>query len=284
MTLSQAKLSLMKMSLMIDKFFDLKKEVVVITGASGQLGVAYSQALLEVGAKVFGLDQIKNDKVEKLENKYSDSYLFEIGDVTSKTKLSNNLATLKEKLGKPSVLINNAAIDVPPGKDTKGASDFESFSEEIWDKTIDVNLKGTFLTCQVIGSEMAREGGGSIININSIYGLLSPDQSIYEYKRKLGEDFYKPVAYSASKSGVLNLTRYLATYWAKKNVRVNSLTLAGVFNNQDADFLQNYTQRIPIGRMAKVEDYLGPILFLASDASSYMTGANLVVDGGWTAI
>ena len=131
---------------------------------------------------------------------------------------------------------------------------------------------------------MAKVGKGSIINISSIYGLVSPDQSIYEYKRKNGEDFYKPVAYSASKSGVLNLTRYLSSYWAKKNVRVNSLTIAGVFNNQDPIFLNEYTSRIPIGRMANSDEYNGALVFLASSASSYMTGSNLIIDGGWTSI
>jgi NAD(P)-dependent dehydrogenase (short-subunit alcohol dehydrogenase family) len=153
----------------------------------------------------------------------------------------------------------------------------------VWDKVLDVNLKGVFLCCQVVGGRMAEHRHGSIINISSIYGILSPDQRVYNYRAERGEPFYKPVAYSVSKSGILNLTRYLATYWADKNVRVNTLTLAGVFNNQDAEFLKNYCQRIPIGRMAKSDEYNGAVLFLASKASSYMTGANLVVDGGWSA-
>lgn len=130
---------------------------------------------------------------------------------------------------------------------------------------------------------MAKAGRGSVINVSSIYGVVSPDQSIYEYRRRRGEVFFKPVAYSASKSGILNLTRYLATYWAGK-VRVNTLTISGVFNGQEQAFLDAYCQRIPIGKMANAEDYLGPITFLASGASSYMTGSNLVIDGGWTAI
>ena len=131
---------------------------------------------------------------------------------------------------------------------------------------------------------MATAGQGSIINISSIYGVVSPDQSIYDYRRQRGEVFFKPVAYSASKSGILNLSRYLGVYWAKQNVRVNSLTIAGVFNSQEEDFLDSYCGRIPIGRMADADEYNGPVLFLASNASRYMTGANLVVDGGWTAI
>jgi NAD(P)-dependent dehydrogenase (short-subunit alcohol dehydrogenase family) len=131
---------------------------------------------------------------------------------------------------------------------------------------------------------MAKANKGSIINIASIYGMVSPDQSIYEYRRKRGDDFYKPVAYSASKSGVLNLTRYLAVYWAKDKVRVNSMTIAGVFNDQEREFLSAYCGRIPVGRMANANEFNGSVLFLASDASSYMTGHNLVIDGGWTAI
>ena len=130
---------------------------------------------------------------------------------------------------------------------------------------------------------MAREGRGSIVNISSIYGLLSPQQAIYDFRRRGGETFTKPVAYSVSKSAILNLTRYLATYWAKDGVRVNTLTLAGVFDDQPQEFLDAYTSRVPLGRMANAEEALGAVVFLASDASSYMTGANLVVDGGWSA-
>src|SRR3954471_5160893 len=135
-----------------------------------------------------------------------------------------------------------------------------------------VNGKGTFLPCQVVGARMAAAGRGSIVNVSSVYGMLSPVQDLYEFRRRGGETFTKPVAYSVSKSAILNLTRYLATYWAKSGVRVNTLTLAGVFNDQPAEFLDAYTKRVPLGRMADANECVGAIVFLASDASSYMTG------------
>ena len=130
---------------------------------------------------------------------------------------------------------------------------------------------------------MAREGRGSIVNVSSVYGLLSPVQGVYEFRREAGETYVKPAAYSVSKAAVLNLTRYLATYWAKAGVRVNTLTLAGVWNDQPAPFVEAYTERVPMGRMLDAGEALGAVVFLAADASSYVTGANVVVDGGWSA-
>ena len=157
--------------------------------------------------------------------------------------------------------------------------------EDVWREVLEVNMTGTFLCCQVIGGAMAKLGRGSIVNVGSIYGMLSPVQDIYAYKEELtGTPFVKPVAYCASKPGLYNFTRYLATYWGKKGVRVNILTPSGVRrDSQDAQFQANYCQRMPIGRMAEEDEYNGALVFLASDASRYMTGSNLVVDGGWTA-
>lgn len=264
--------------------FDVSHKIVLITGASGQLGMEYQTAFLEHGAKVIGIDITKSTGISELEEKFNKDYCFLSCDITSKDSLISCFAEIKSNIGSPDVLINNAAIDSPPGSPMEETGPFESYPEESWDKVLDVNLKGTFLTCQVFGAEMAKNNKGSIINISSIYGLVSPDQSIYDFRRKKGEDFFKPVAYSASKSGILNLTRYLASYWTKDNIRVNSLTIAGVFNNQEDEFLKAYCKRIPIGRMANSEEYNGAVIFLASDASSYMTGSNIIIDGGWTAI
>jgi NAD(P)-dependent dehydrogenase (short-subunit alcohol dehydrogenase family) len=184
--------------------------------------------------------------------------------------------------GIPHALINNAAIDSPPDASAAENGPFEEYPEASWDKVMEVNVKGTFLCCQVIGAQMASLSRGSIVNIGSVYGMVSPDQRIYEYRRSDDDHFYKPVAYSASKSALCNLTRYLATYWAERNVRVNMLTLGGVFNNQDSRFLEEYCRRVPLGRMAREDEYNGAVIFLVSDASSYMTGSNLLIDGGWT--
>ena len=267
-----------------DGCFGVSDEIVVVTGAAGQLGHAYAKALLENGAKVVGLDMTASPRIGSLAAVHGDRFRFIVTDVTSKPSLAAALSEAESALGTPTALINNAAIDAPPSAPLEENGPFEEYPEASWDKVLSVNLKGVFLCCQVFGGAMARAGRGSIVNISSIYGVVSPDQGIYEYRRRRGETFYKPVAYSASKSGIMNLTRYLAAYWGRKNVRVNTLTIAGVFNNQDADFLDAYCGRIPIGRMASPEDYVGPVLFLVAPASRYMTGASLVVDGGWTAI
>jgi NAD(P)-dependent dehydrogenase (short-subunit alcohol dehydrogenase family) len=269
---------------MTDSLFDVSQECVLITGVSGQLGAEYAKAFLARGAKVVGLDIGPTGRSDALAAAYSDNYRFIAADVTSKASLQKALTQVESDSGSPTVLINNAAIDSPPSAPPEESGPFEDYPEASWDKVVDVNLKGVYLCCQVFGAAMAKAQKGSIINVASIYGVVSPDQNLYEYRRKRGEVFYKPVAYSASKSGILNLTRYLAVYWAKQNIRVNSLTIAGVFNNQEQAFLDLYCGRIPVGRMANADEYNGSVLFLASEASRYMTGHNLVVDGGWTAI
>jgi len=264
--------------------FNLSKEIIILTGVSGNLGIKYAGELLKRYAVVIGIDLEKNKKIDDLKSKFPSTFLFLKCDITSKTQIEIVKQAIIKKYTFPTVLINNAAIDSPPSAPLEENGPFESYPEKSWEKIMDVNLKGVFLCCQVFGSVMALNKKGSIINISSIYGMLSPDQSIYEYKRKNGEEFYKPIGYSVSKAGIINMSRYLSSYWARTGVRVNTLTLAGVENNQDEKFIEAYTSRIPIGRMANSEDYIGPIVFLSSKASNYMTGANLVIDGGWTSI
>ena len=252
---------------MTDPLFDLNGRVAIVTGGLGQLGSVYVDGLTARGMKVAVWDVDADDPV----------------DVTHRGSVEAAFERLQAEHGVPHLLVNNAALDSPPDAPAEEVGPFETYPEESFDRVMSVNVKGTLLPCQVVGGAMARAGRGSIVNISSIYGLLSPQQAVYEFRRRGGEPFTKPVAYSVSKSAILNLTRYLATYWAKEGVRVNTLTLAGIFDDQPAEFLDAYTSRVPLGRMANADEALGAIVFLASDASSYMTGANLVVDGGWSA-
>lgn len=267
---------------MTQDLFRIEDKIVVITGGCGQLGRQFAGGLLAAGARVVLLD-ITSCDVSKFGATVRDRVLLVNADVTRRDSLEAGLKLVTAKWGVPHALINNAALDSPPDAPIEETGPFESYPESSWDRVMQVNSKGVFLCCQVIGGSMAVEGRGSIVNISSIYGMVSPNQQIYEHRRVRGEEFFKPVAYSASKSSLLNLTRYLATYWATRNVRVNTLTLAGVFNNQDPQFLKSYTRHVPLGRMAEPRDYVGAVVFLVSDASGYMTGANMVIDGGWTA-
>lgn len=271
---------------MTDPLFDLRERVIVVTGGLGQLGAQFTWTLLERGARVAILD-VAADK-SSVQEKFGDAFSREQlrvleTDVTQRASIERALEMITQQWGTPHGLVNNAALDSPPNAPVQENGPFETYPETSWDKVMEVNVKGVMQCCQVIGGAMARAGRGSIVNISSIYGLVSPDQRIYEYRRQRGEIFFKPVAYSVSKSALLNLSRYLATYWADKNVRVNTLTFAGVFNQQDEEFLKHYTPKVPLARMARPDEYNGAIVFLLSDASSYMTGSNLVIDGGWTA-
>lgn len=265
--------------------FDVKDKIVIVTGGLGRLGRQFSKALLENGARVAVFDlACTREKVSVRFGSHAESgrLLVLDVDVTKKRTLESGLGIVKETWGVPHALINNAGLDAPPNAPEEENGPFETYPEKSFDRVMEVNAKGVFLCCQVVGAEMAKEGRGSIVNISSIYGILSPDQRIYEYRRGGGTQFYKPVAYSASKSALLNLTRYLSTYWAQRNVRVNTVTLGGVFDNQHEEFLSGYCARTPLGRMAAEDEYNGVIIFLVSDATSYMTGANMVVDGGFS--
>jgi NAD(P)-dependent dehydrogenase (short-subunit alcohol dehydrogenase family) len=271
---------------MSHNYFDVKDRIIIVTGGLGQLGKQFSSVLLDYGAKVAVFDSIVDDKriSERFgDRKNDENLMFVQVDITHRESIEKGLKLINDRWGIPSGLINNAALDSPPNSPANENGPFEAYPENSWDKVMEVNVKGVFLCCQVVGGQMAEAGRGSIINICSTYGLVSPDQRIYEYRAKSGAPFFKPVAYSASKSALLNLTRYLATYWAPQKVRVNTFTLGGVFNKQDENFLKGYCAHVPLGRMANDNEYNGAILFLMSDASGYMTGSNLVMDGGWTA-
>jgi NAD(P)-dependent dehydrogenase (short-subunit alcohol dehydrogenase family) len=248
--------------------FALEGRVAIVTGGAGQLGAEIARGLEERGARVAVFD-VAADR-------------FRV-DVTDRAAIEAATDEVTREWGVPHVLVNAAALDAPPDAPPEEVGPFESYPEQSFDRVMDVNVKGTFLTCQAVGARMAAERRGSIVNVSSIYGMLSPVQDVYDFRRRGGEEFFKPVAYSVSKSALYNLTRYLATYWAKNGVRVNTLTLAGVWNAQPQEFLDAYTPRVPLGRMADVGEVVGPVVFLASDASSYVTGANLVADGGWSA-
>jgi NAD(P)-dependent dehydrogenase (short-subunit alcohol dehydrogenase family) len=258
-----------------DPLFDLSGRVAVVTGGMGQLGQVYASGLAERGMRVAIFDVAAGDVPEGVR-----AYAVDVAD---REAIERAEREIEAEWGVPHVLVNNAALDSPPDAPAEEVGPFETYPEASFDAVMDVNVKGSLLCCQVIGGAMAREGRGSIVNVSSVYGLLSPVQDLYQYRRDQGETFFKPVAYSVSKSAILNLTRYLATYWAKDGVRVNTLTLAGVWNDQPPEFLEAYEARVPMGRMLRAEEALGAVVFLASDASSYVTGSNVVVDGGWSA-
>lgn len=276
---------------MDDKLFSVKDKICIVTGGLGQIGKNFVEELWHRGAKVAVWGRTVNDeRIAKTlgEEALKDANLrFYSVDINRKETLEAALDDMQAAWGDaPDVLVNNAGIDTQPSAPPEVSGPFEKFPEEVFREVVDVNLVGTFLACQAVGARMVAAGkGGSIINVGSIYGMLSPIQDIYKYKEeRTGIPFIKPVAYSAAKSGVYNLTRYLATYWGKKGIRVNTLTPAGVWRNtQDETFIANFTARMPMGRMSQENEYNGSLIFLASEASSFMTGSNLVVDGGWTA-
>ena len=270
----------------MDKLFDIRGRVAIVTGGMGQLGLEYTLALAERGAKVAIFDRTLKPKIPNPAltclQKTGSVRAFKV-DICSRAAIQKAARQVSQLWEVPRILINNAALDSPPDAPPEEVGPFETYPESSFAKVMDVNVKGAFICCQVIGGMMAKAGRGAIVNVSSIYGILSPCQDLYEFRRQAGGTFFKPVAYSVSKSAILNLTRYLATYWAKKGVRVNTLTPAGIFNNQPKEFLDAYCGRIPVGRMAKADEMNGAIIFLVSDASSYMTGNNLIVDGGWSA-
>lgn len=264
----------------------LEGRVVLVTGALGLLGRQQVDALAAAGAQVVVVDldgEACGALAAELTVRHGRPAFGQAADIADAAALHGLLAAVLARYGRLDVLVNNAAINDAVEQPLAGpeASRFEHYPLELWRRVIEVNLTGTFLCCQVLGSELARRGGGSIINLASTYALVAPDQSLYRSPDGR-QSFFKSAAYPVSKAGVLALTRFLAAYWGQAGVRVNALTPGGVENGQPADFVAEYARRTPLGRMARPDDYTGALVFLASDASRYMTGANLVVDGGWT--
>jgi NAD(P)-dependent dehydrogenase (short-subunit alcohol dehydrogenase family) len=269
----------------MDKF-SLAGRTALVTGGAGLLGRQFTRALGEAGASVVVADldlAQAQEQADALQTAGIEALAVEV-DVTDPDSAAAMVNRTVEQFGRLDVIVNSAALDPkfdPDNLGSQSANAFETYPLESWKQAIDVNLTGMFLACQAAARQMLAQEYGVIINICSTYGLVGPDQRLYE--RPDGPRQYKPVYYTVSKAGVLGLTKYLATYYAGKPIRVNALTPGGVYNQHDDTFLKAYSSRTVIGRMANPDEMSGAVVFLASEASSYMTGANLVVDGGWTA-
>jgi len=266
------------------ELFSLANKVVVVTGGAGLLGQVFCQALVDVGAHVaiVDLNLESAETVAKRINKSEAQKVVAVGsDITSPESVTQMVANVVKQLGRIDVLVNNAA--------SKGSSldaffeSFEDYSLKTWREVMSVNIDGFFLVAQAVGKQMKKQGGGSIIQTSSIYGVVAPDQRIYEGSEYNGRPINTPAVYSASKSAVNGLTNYLATYWASSKIRVNSLTPGGIASGQNSEFNKKYSNRVPLGRMGEATELVGALIYLASDASSYVTGQNLIVDGGLSA-
>lgn len=262
--------------------FSLDDRVVVLTGAAGLLGRHHAQTLADAGAAVVAADLDAAGCRDLMETLPGSHLAVEV-DVTEPESVRRLAKLALDRYGRVDALINNAARnDMFERPDLAELSRFENYPLEQWQRSLDVNLTGMFLVCQAVGTAMAERGSGSIVNIASTYAMVGPDQRIY-HDGNGPQTFYKSPAYPATKGAVLSFTRFLAAYWGERGVRVNALSPGGVENGQEPGFVHRYSDRTPLGRMARPTDYAGALVFLCSDASAYMTGANLVVDGGWTA-
>ncbi len=269
--------------------FDLTGRVAIITGGAGFLGRQHAEALATAGANCV-LADLDGDRAaqgaQELSRGHGERPMLGLKvDVTRPDDVSRLLSETLDTLGKVDILINNAAID-PKVDETASVAEswhVENLPLEEWDHQLNVGLTGAFLCCQVIGSHMTSQGGGVILNIASDLSVIAPDQRIYRKPdTEEAQQPVKPVTYSVVKTGLIGLTRYLATYWAGKNVRVNAISPGGVYNGQPQEFVDRLADLIPMGRMAVPGEYQAAVVFLVSDASSYMTGQNLVMDGGRT--
>jgi NAD(P)-dependent dehydrogenase (short-subunit alcohol dehydrogenase family) len=263
--------------------FDLSEKVAIVTGALGLIGKEHCRALADAGAQVVVTD-VDGKACEVFARELGVKALGVGADITKQASVTALRDAALARFGRVDVLVNNAAIndkfESPAAADE--LSKFESYPLDLWQRSLDVNVTGMFLCCQTIGAVMAERRSGSIVNVASTYGIVAPDQSLY-VKPDGTQSFFKSAAYPVTKGAVISFTRFLAAYWGARGVRVNALSPGGVEAGQDDWFVAAYAKRTPLGRTAKPNDYRGALVFLASDDSAYMTGANLVVDGGWTA-
>jgi NAD(P)-dependent dehydrogenase (short-subunit alcohol dehydrogenase family) len=264
--------------------FSLEATVAVVTGACGKLGPIWVDALLEAGARVAALElpgAPASAAFKEIEGRCPAAVSRIDCDITDRAGIESALARVVDQLGEPRVLVNNAGVDQPPDS-PGGRHHLQDIPLADFRRMVEVNLLGTFQVTQVFGARMAEHGGGSIINIGSLYASVSPDPHFYDHLAG-NAPFIKSPAYGASKAGVVNLSKFFATHWASAGVRVNTLSPGGVLGGQDDQFKAKYGARVPLRRMAQAEDLKGPLVFLASSASSYVTGHELRVDGGFTA-
>jgi NAD(P)-dependent dehydrogenase (short-subunit alcohol dehydrogenase family) len=267
--------------------FRLDGRVAIVTGGHGRLGTQYARALTAAGASValFDLVSTTGPVLQALVDSGA-RVSSHVVDATDRAAVDAAIAEVAARFGTPSILVNNAGLGSSPADAALETGRFEQYPESAWDAMLESHLKSAFITSQSFIARFRDVGldAGSIVNVSSTYGVVSPDQSVYDDRRLGGAEFYKPIGYSVAKSGMLNFTRWLAEYCAPFGVRVNTLVPGGVQEAAHAPgFVAEYVKRTPLGRMATDEDYNGAIVFLASRASAYMTGAMLVVDGGWTA-
>ena len=265
--------------------FSLKNKVSVITGATGILGKEFSIALAEYGSDLalIDIDKASLDKMAtSLSKKYGIKCKGYLCDVSHEKMVKQTVVEIEKDIGKIDILLNNAATK------TDSLEEFfmplEKYDLDTWKEIMDVNLNGMYIVAKEIGSRMARRKKGSIVQTSSIYSsLMAPDQRIYKGSKYLGVSINTPAAYSVSKAGIVGLTLHLASYWGKNKVRVNTLSPGGICSGQNSKFKESYSKRVPLNRMANKEEIIGAMLYLASDASSYVTGQNIFVDGGLSA-